>query len=208
MFGAFHGGTGKAGADLKTLGGGQAEGGLGEVGLETVEDGFAEAGGAAADDALDDAAEGVAIFTGALDGANDARGVGGVGPTNDVGLDVAQADAAGIGIGNDVVDLLDVGDDVELGGEIFKDLAGDGGGGDATDGFTGGGATAAVPVTNAEFGLVGVVGVGGAVEGFHLGVGFGAVVLIADHDGDRGSGGEALKDAGEILLWPGRRRSR
>ena len=96
-----------------------------------------------------------------------------------------------------MLDGVDPCDDFEAWGEGCEDLAGDGGGGDAADGFAGGGSAAALPVTDAVFGVVGVVGVAGAVFAGHFGVGFGAGVLVTDHDGDGGAEGEPVEDAGE-----------
>ena len=96
-----------------------------------------------------------------------------------------------------MLDGVDPCDDFEAWGESGEDLAGDGGGGDAADGFAGGGSAAALPVADAVFGVVGVVGVAGAVFAGHFGVGFGAGVLVTDHDGDGGAEGEPVEDAGE-----------
>lgn len=127
-----------------------------------------------------------------------------MGAADVVGFDLVEGDGIGIDIGFEVVDFFDVGEDFEGGGEVSgEDFMGDGGGGDAADGFAGGGASAALPIADAVFGVVGVVGVGRTVFVLHLGVCFGAVVFIVDEDGDGGAEGEVFEGAGEDLAGIG-----
>ena len=189
--------AGKAAADLEAFGGGEAHQGFGEVGLEFVEDGLAEPGGDAADGALDDAADAVALGADGFDEGDHLFGHRGVGAADDIGLDVGEGDGGGIDLGGQLMDGFDVGDDLQRGAQLGEDLFRDGSGGDAADGLARGGATAALPVADAVFGLVGEVGVRGAEGGLHLAVGLGAGVLVGDVDGDGGAEGATLEDAGE-----------
>lgn len=86
---------------------------------------------------------------------------------------------------------------------MLEDFFGDGGSGDAADRFAGGGTSAALPVTGAILGVVGVVGVGGPVYFGHLVVGFGTVVLVANEDGDGGAEGFSFEGAGEDFALVG-----
>ena len=188
----------KAGADVEALGGGEAEHGFGEVGLEAVEDGFAPADGDFAGEAVDDAADAVAGGTGFLDAGDHAGGGFGVGAANGVGLDLGEGDVFEVDLGGDVLDLGDAGEDFDA-EALAEDFFGDGTSGNAADGFAGAGAAAALPVAESVFGLVGVVGVGGAELGGHLGIGFGAHVLVFHPHGDGGAKGFAFEGAGEDL---------
>ena len=105
---------------------------------------------------------------------------------------------SGFDVGDDALDLFDVGQDFDA--EPFaQEFFGDGAGGDAADGFAGAGAPAALPVADAVLGVVGVVGVRGAELGFHFGVGLGPGVLVFDPQADRRAEGLALERAGEDL---------
>ena len=189
--------SGEAAADFEALGGGQAEHGLGEVGVEFVEDRFSESWRAVADGAGDDSADAVAFGAHGFDEiCHRFHGVW-VGGPHDIAFDHGGGDGGGVDDGLEVLDAFDPCDNFEAGGEVGDDLAGDGGGGDAADGFAGAGAAAALPVADAVFGIVGVVGVAGTVFGSHFRVGFRAGVLVADHDGDGRSEGEAIEDARE-----------
>jgi len=209
MFGTFEGGSGEARADFEALGGGDGEHRFGEVGFEAVEDGFAKSWRAAADDAFDGAADGVAFGTDFLDTGDHGLGSDGVASADDVGFDVGGGDGERVDFGLNILHGFDPGDGFEVGGEMLKDFFGDGSGGDAADGFAGGRSPATLPVTGAVFGIVGVVGVGGTVFFGHLGVGFGAVVLVAYQDGDGRAEGFPFKGAGEdfalvgLVTWSG-----
>ena len=80
-------------------------------------------------------------------------------------------------------------------------------GGDTADGFAGGGAAAAGAGADAVFRVVGVVGVAGAVFRGHFIVSAGALVGVADEDGDGTAEGDAVLQAGEdfcgvgLLAW-------
>ena len=71
------------------------------------------------------------------------------------------------------------------------------GSGDTTDRLAGTGATAALPVSNSVFRLVGVVGMGGAEFLAHFRVGFGTSIFVADENTDRRSEGLSFKRTGE-----------
>ena len=92
---------------------------------------------------------------------------------------------------------FDPGEDFDAGMQGVEHLSGDGGGGDAADGFAGGGAAAAGRGADAVFGVVGEIGMAGAVFGGHFVIGLGAVVGVAHEDGQRGAEGEAVLPTGE-----------
>ena len=85
----------------------------------------------------------------------------------------------------------------DRGAKVIDDFLGDGGCGDTADCFAGRGTSASLPVTNAEFGIVGIVGVGWPVFLGHFGIGLRTVVLVANKDGDRRSEGEPFEGAGK-----------
>lgn len=184
----------EAGADFEAAGGGQAEHGFGEVGFEPVEDGFTPAWGDIPCDAEDDTADGIAGAAHSFDEPDHFFGGFGVGTADDIGFDVFGAELVGVDGGGDFLDLLDGGEDFDA-EEFPEQFLGDGACGDAADGFACAGAAAALPVSYAEFGLVGVVGVGGAVFTGHFRVGIGAGVLVFDPHGDGGSEGSAFEGA-------------
>ncbi|MFM1941773.1 MAG: hypothetical protein RI897_755 [Verrucomicrobiota bacterium] len=90
--------------------------------------------------------------------------------------------------------MLDGGEDFDA-EEFLEQFLSDGACGDAADGFARAGAATALPVSDSEFGLVGVIGVGGAVFAGHFRVGIGAGVLVFDPHGDGGSEGSAFEGA-------------
>ena len=119
-----------------------------------------------------------------------------MGAAYDVGFYLLLGDRVGIDVGGDFVDLFDVGQDFGAAG-LPKDFAGDRPGCDPADRFPGAGTAAALPVPNAIFGLVGVVGVRGPVFGAHLLVVFGPDVFVPDEHGDGRAEGFSFKEARE-----------
>ena len=166
-------------------------------------DGGSETDGAVAHDGLDGAADGVAVFAGGFDEVDHLVHDGGVTGAHDVRFDDFGGDGVGIDLGLDVFDGGNPSEGFETGGEHFENFFGDCGGGDATDGFARGGAAASVGIATAEFGIVGVVGMGGTVFDRHLVVGPGALVLVADVNRNGGADGVALVDAGEDFAGVG-----
>ena len=71
--------------------------------------------------------------------------------------------------------------------------------GDADGGFARGRAPTAAIVADAVFGVVGIVGVAGAVLVFNRAVVAAALVFVHDEQANRRAGGLALEDAGEEL---------
>jgi hypothetical protein len=84
---------------------------------------------------------------------------------------VGGGDGFRIDVGVEFLDGFHPGEDFDAGMKGVEDLAGDGGGGDAADGFAGRGAAAAGRGADAVFGVVGVIGVAGAVFDGHFIVG-------------------------------------
>ena len=190
-------GASEAGANLKAFGRGDREHCFGEVSFEFVENGLAEAGRAIPDHALDHAADRVAVGTDRLDPLDhgfDHRGVAGA---DDVGLDHLGGDRFRIDVSVEFLDRFDPGEDLDAGVKGVEHLAGDGGSSDAADRFAGGGAATAGAGADAVFRVVSVVGVAGAVFLGHFVVGTGALVGVADEDGNRRAEGEAVLQAGE-----------
>ena len=95
-------------------------------------------------------------------------------------------------------DLLDVADDLDA---VFlrEHLLGDGAGGHPADGLPGACPAAALPVPNAVFGLVRVVGVRGPELRPHVLVVFAASVLVPYAYEDRGAQRAAFEYAGQYL---------
>jgi hypothetical protein len=199
---AGHGDATEAGADFEALGRGQAEHRLGQVGLESVEHRVAPANGQASCDTLDQSADGVAGFAGALDQSNHFVGDGAVRAADNVGLDIAQLDLLGVDVGDDFFDLFNVGQHFDA-VPLFQKFLGHGTGGDAADSFARAGAAAALPVAEAEFLLVRVVGMRGAELGFHFRVGLGAEIFVVHHHHNGCAEGFTLEGAGENLDFVG-----
>ena len=197
VFAAGEKGPGKPRADLKALGGGNRQHRFGEIGFEFVENRFAEAGRAVADHALDHAADRIASGADGFDPLDHRLDHGGVAGADDVSFDSGGGDGGRIDAGGEILDGMDPGEDFYAGVEGVEDLPGHGGGGDTADGFAGGRAATARRSADAVFGVVGVIGVAGAVFGCHFIVGAGALVGVADEDGNGASKGEAVVDTGE-----------
>jgi len=188
---------GKAAANFKSLCRGQAHHGLGQIGFQFVKDRLAQRMRNSTDDAFDRAADAVALGADFLDAVDHFLRGGGIGAAHRGRIDIGGRYRFGINLGIDVVDRTDIGDDFEFGMEGADDFLGDDSGGDAADGFAGGGAASTFPVPDAIFGLIGKIGVRGAEHGFHLGVGRGAGILVIDGDQDRGAEGLAAENAGK-----------
>ena len=143
-------------------------------------------------------AERIAVLARALDALYHAGGDVRVGAARDVVLDLAGAHQLRVDARFDVLDALDVGDylDAEFG---RQPLAGYGAAGDAPDGLAGAGASAAHPVADSVFGVVGVVGVGRAVFQAHLFVVAAAGVAVADDYLNGRPQRNAVEDAGDYL---------
>ncbi len=184
----------KAGAYFEAARGWQAEHGFGEVGFQPVEDWFTPARGDITCDAEDYAADGVACAAHFFDEPDHFLGCFGVGTADDIGFDILGAELVGIDGGGDFLDLLDGGQDFDS-EEFLEQLFRDGTCGDPADGFARAGASAALPIPNAELGLVGIVGVGRAVFPGHFRIGIGAGVLVFDPHGYGGSEGAAFEGA-------------
>jgi hypothetical protein len=119
-----------------------------------------------------------------------ASAAGGVGAAHGAGVDVLAGEGGEVGErGDDVGDLGDPGDDLDA-VQAGQEVLGEGAGGDAADGLAGGGPAAAGDGAQAEFGVVGVVGVRGSVELGEVVVVVAAGVAVADQHGDRGAEGE------------------
>ena len=158
---------GEAGTDLETFGGGEAQHCFSEVRFQAIEDRFAPAGGNSASDTFDDATDRVAVLPHLFDQLDHFRCGLWIGATDDVGLDLVERDCFGIDFGADIFDLSDEGEDFH--GESFaEDFFCNGTRGDAANCLPRAAAAAALPITKAVFGLVGVIGVGRAEFDGHL----------------------------------------
>lgn len=188
---------GEAGADVKSLAGGDAHHGVGQGGFQLVEDGVAQPDGAVADGAGDDAAQRVAVLASLPNGVGHGGRCGGVGCVDDVAFDGGGVRFCGGDGADDVMHLGHPGQNLDIGAEGAHDGAGDGSGGNAADGFPRAGAAASGPGANAVFRIVTEIGMRGAVGVLHLVVGRGAVVFVADGEGNGGSQGEAVQHAAE-----------
>jgi two-component system cell cycle sensor histidine kinase/response regulator CckA len=188
--------SGEAGADFKSFGGGEAEHGFAEVGFETIEYRFAPAGWDAAGNSFDEATDGIAVFAHLLDELDHLVGGFGIGTADDVGFDLFEGDGVGVDFGGDVLDLGDVGQDLDA--VLFaEDFLCDGPCGHAADGFPGAAPAAALPVAEAVFGLIGVIGVRGAKLAGHFGIGFRTGILVPDPHGNGRSKCLTFKDSGK-----------
>src|SRR5262249_15580903 len=115
---------------------------------------------------------------------------------HDVGVHRFAGHAARIYLPTYIADLQHVADDLRL-TPLDQEAARDSASGHAPDSLAIGGPPATAIVADAELGLVGVVGVAGAIEVFEFAVVFGAGVLVAHQHPDRRTSGDALEDAGE-----------
>ena len=190
---AGHGEAGKARTGFKALARGQREHGFCQVRFEFVKDRLAPAGGNAMGDSFDDAAEGIALFAGRVNALNDLLGNLGVGHAGDVGLHLLAGDGDGVDVGNEGVNLADIGDDVDV-AIAFEQFARNCPGCNPANGFARAGSAAALPVANAVFFLIRVIRVRGAVFGPHFSVVFGTRVLVPHHHRDGRAQGLAFKN--------------
>ena len=194
VFAAFAGDDVEAVTDGYGLDGIDAHQRFGDVGVQAVEDGFAEAGGDAFGDDGDFCADAVARAADVGEIAVKQRGLVVVRAIKGVVLDmvpVAEFEAV-------FADLREVTADGGT-GEVGKDLFGDGTAGDAYGGFPRRSPPAAAIVADAVFGLVGVVGVSGAVLVFDGAVVLATLVGVGNVNADGGAGGCAFKEPGKEL---------
>ena len=188
----------EAGADFKRLRRGQAQHGFGQIRLQFVEHRFAPAGGNAARNAFDDAADGVARAPHFFDEPDHFFRRRLVRTTDDVRLDVLEFDLVRVYVGDEPLDLFDVGQDFDA--EPFaQNFLRNRAGGDAADRFARAGAAAALPVANAVFGEISEIRVRRAEFRLHFGIGFGPGVLVFDPQTNRRAERFAAKRAGKNL---------
>ena len=198
VFGAGHRDAAETGADLEALAGRQREHRLREVGLQLVEHRLAQTRRHSPRHRFDHAAQGVAVLAGLLDAFDDTNGHVLVGAARDVRFHLGLGDGVGVHLGCELPDLLDVADDFNavVAGE---QLLGDRSRGHSPDGLARARPAAALPVANAVFGVVGVIGVGGPVLGAHVLVVLPPSVLVP-HAYEYGSAErQAVEHAGEYL---------
>ena len=184
-------------SDFKALGGGNAKHGFGEIGFEAVKNRFAQTGGNAADFAANCSADGVAVRSCRFDARFHFFRDFGVRTAHWNAFDFALREKSFARRHCDFGDAFDVAGKFDFGAErgekFFRDCAG----GNASDGFAGGGASAAFRVAEAVFGDVGKIGVRGAELVAQFVVSLRAVVGVAHEQGDWRSRGLSLIDAGE-----------
>ena len=114
MLRAPHPRRGETGTDLKTFGGWYAQHRFCQVCFQLVENRFAEARGNAARDALDHAPDRVAFGANFLYQRYHSFRCRGVWATDDILFDVLHFHSRAINFRNDIVNLRDVGEDLEI----------------------------------------------------------------------------------------------
>lgn len=181
--------AGISGADFEPFGSGEGEEGFGKIGFEFVENGFAPTSGDSAGDGADDAADGIALFADGFDVGDHLVGGGLIGASDDVGLDLGEGEGFGVDGGFDVLDLINPGEDFDAKVGLEK-LFRNGSGGNSTDGFSGRSAAPAGDGSESVFCVVSEIGMRWAVLVAEFVVVAGSLILVADEEGDGGSGGE------------------
>ena len=190
-------GSTESAANLKSFASRDAQHGVSERGLQFVKDRVTQTNGAVADGAGNYAAQGIPLTAGGADSLSHLLGSGGVCRADDVcfyggGIYIFRPDRAG-----DVVYAFYPADDFQLRAERLCHGSGYGTCGNAADGFTRAGASAAGPGAYAVFGIVAVVCVGGAVGVLHFIIRAGAVVFVADGQGNGGAQSQTVQHAAE-----------
>ena len=184
-------------ADFKSLGRGQAKHGFGQIGLQFVESRFTEPRRALAHHAFDEPADRIALRARFFDPGDHLFRRGRIGTTDRIGFDRFGRDAGGIDLRIDLVHAADPRQHIDARVERFKHLSCYHASGNPPDGFTGRGASPALPVADPVFGLIGEIGVRRTEGRLHFAVGLRSRVLVADQNGDRGTQSLALEDAGQ-----------
>ena len=198
MFAALEQGAGEAGTDLKSLGGRQRHHRLGQVCFQLVENRHAQPHCRLAHDALDNAAAGIALPANRFNALDHALGGCPIGTAHDVCLHRRQRNLLRVDRCFDVVDPLHPGEHLGALGP-GQQLLGDGPCCHPANRFPGGGTAAATAGLDAVFGLVGGIGMGGAVGHLHFPVILGALVPVAHEHRDRGAQGQAIQQSAENL---------
>src|SRR5439155_7220513 len=152
----------------------------------------------AARDADDAAAHGIARPAHSLDEPDHFLRRDGVRATNNVRLDVRALDGIKIHVGDDPLDLFHEGEHLDA-VTFAQDLLCDATGGHATNGLARAGASTALPVADAEFRLIRVIGVGGPKFRRHLRIRFGTRVLVFNPHTDGSAERFAFESAGQDL---------
>lgn len=109
--------------------------------------------------------------------------------SDDVGLYLSESEGIGIDGCFDVLNLINPGKYFDAMVDVEK-LFRNGSSGDAANGFAGRGATSAGDRSESVFGVVSEIGMRWAVLIAEFVVIAGALILVADEEGDGGSGGE------------------
>ena len=195
---AGHGHRVESAPHVEALGRRQGEHGLGQVGLQAVEHRCAEAGRYPAGHTGHDPTQRVAVMTGRVDGRRHGGRGCRVGTPGRISLDRLERHEVGIHVGHHVMDPGHPSQDLDA-GLLGQEPSSDGPGSYPPDGLARTRAAAAPPVAVSVLGLVGEVGMRGAVEVPEMVVGARAGVVVADQDGDRGAGGPTLEHPGEDL---------
>ena len=180
VFAAAEPGTGETGADFESLAGVDCQHGLREIALQFVEDRFPESRRNPAHRTLDDATYGIAGPPDPVDQFHHANGGFRVRATHRSPLHLGAGHPLGIHRGLDVLGAFHVGDALDA--EPFREeYPRHRSGGDVAHRYPRRGAPSAALVPDPVFGLEGVVGVAGPVNGFERLVVGGSGVAVLDH---------------------------
>ncbi len=189
--GGLHGPS-ETGPDLAALAGRQAEKGPGQGGVELGEDRIAQARRQTVDDQFQPAAQTVSLLGSGQDGRLHGGGGLGVWTAGRMAVDPGPIQVGRDGMGRDVMDPGDPGDDAQVRQALAQDLFGHRPGCHPADGLASRGPPATLPGPQAVLGIVGEVGVAGAVDVVPVLVATGTLVAIADHQGQGGAQGPAI----------------
>ena len=126
-----------------------------------------------------------------------------VGTTDDRCFYVRGFNFRPVNFRGDLVNLRDEGNDFDFWKECCQHLAGNGGGGDATDRFPSAGAAAALPVANPVFGLVGEIGVRGTKSFAHRLIRLRTRIFVSNENCYRGAEGFPFENTGHnfTAIW-------
>ena len=189
--------SGKAAANLKSLGGWKAHHRLGKVCLQLVKDGLSQRVRDSTNDALDGATNTVPLRSNFLDAGDHRLSGFQIGAAHRGGIDLGGRDGRLVDFGVQIVDGADVGDNLIGGVKHADHLTRHDASGHTAYGLAGRRAATTFPVPDAVLALVGEIGMRGAEHRLHLGVGRGARILVIDGHKDRRAEGLTLKYSGE-----------
>ena len=185
-------GSGKTVSDLEALDSADGADGFCQTGIQFFKAGLPDAGGHALNDAFYDAAAGILLCPAGIQMRFGQCGSGGIGHIDGILLHLRQIKPAVInGYRANGLRICS-----NCNAQFGQDLCSYGSGGYAADGLSAGRTAASCVVPESVFAVIGIICMPGTVTGGDFAVISGALGGVADHQGNGGTGGSSLKDAG------------